>query len=229
MKEIDYIKEIERLNKKIQIISEAYSQSVKELNQLKEQANHENRRGRPALDHITRSRIISLYSQGESMRDVAAKVGVAVGTVHKIVKKATEQSRNIYVYMDREKPGTVIDVNSITKKVRIINLSDDMITRAFGVNESPDYEDFEEFLESRCMPRTRYGIEEELKKMNIDSYDPYQIVEKTKGRVYGDGQWILTIDKDEQKAFDVIVEENKKDEHLKERLIAYIKGCEKLL
>ena len=30
--------------------------------------------------------------------------------------------------------------------------------------------------------------------MGLDSYDPFQIVEITKGRVYGDGQWLARMD-----------------------------------
>ena len=44
------------------------------------------------------------------------------------------------------------------------------------------------------MPRTRYGIKKELEHMGLDSYDPFQIVEITKGRVYGDGNVIKISD-----------------------------------
>ena len=37
--------------------------------------------------------------------------------------------------------------------------------------------------------------------MGLDSYDPFQIVEITKGRVYGDGQWLARMD---QKGIDQI-------------------------
>ena len=37
--------------------------------------------------------------------------------------------------------------------------------------------------------------------MGLDSYDPFQIVEITNGRVYGDGQWLARMD---QKGIDQI-------------------------
>ncbi len=37
--------------------------------------------------------------------------------------------------------------------------------------------------------------------MGLDSYDPFQIVEITKGRVYGDGQWLARMD---QKGIDQV-------------------------
>ena len=51
-------------------------------------------------------------------------------------------------------------------------------------------EDFMEFLESRCFPRTRDHLRLVLKDLELDSYDPLAIVEKTKGRMAEDFQWI---------------------------------------
>lgn len=50
--------------------------------------------------------------------------------------------------------------------------------------------DFEYFLEDRCFPRTRYNLKELLEEMDLPMYDPLLIIGKTKGRVYGDYQWI---------------------------------------
>ena len=58
-------------------------------------------------------------------------------------------------YMYRQKPCTLIDVNEMEQRVRIINYTDKLMLRAFGKVEDPDYRMYEEFLESRCFPRTR--------------------------------------------------------------------------
>lgn len=201
----DYDKEIERLNNKIRNLSVAYSQSTMELEQLKGQIEPRRRRGRPALNDAVKARVVSLYEQGDSMRTIAAKTGAALGSVHKIVTEAMEKARIVYVYMDGNCPGTIIDANGVSRDVRIWNLSDDMIQRAFGANETPKWEDFTDFLEDRCMPRTRYGIKQELKSMHLDAYDPFQIIDVTQGRVYGDSQWLLKPDKDWIEQYDGII------------------------
>ena len=62
--------------------------------------------------------------------------------------------------------------------------------RAFGVVENPDYERYEEFLESRCFPRTRDKMKLVLKDLDIPFYDPFMIIEKTEGRMAEDDFWI---------------------------------------
>lgn len=193
-KEIMLQKEVERLQKKVKALSEAYNKSALELEKIKSKERRTGKRGRPGLDKKVKAQILALAQQGKSMRQIAEAVQKSVGTVHKVVAEASEKSRIVYVYMDRENPSTIIDTYGITHKISIVNLTDDMISRAFGIREKPTWEDYEEFLESRCMPRTRYGIKEELRYMGLDSYDPFMIVEKTKGRVYGDSQWLLKMD-----------------------------------
>ena len=55
-------------------------------------------------------------------------------------------------YMYQQKPCTLIDINEIEQKIHIINYTDNLMFRAFGKVENPDYEMYEEFLESRCFP-----------------------------------------------------------------------------
>ena len=51
----------------------------------------------------------------------------------------------------------------------------------FGNNKNPDFSDFENFLKERCIPESRAGIREYLDVLNIDSYEPLEIIKKTKG------------------------------------------------
>ena len=55
------------------------------------------------------------------------------------------------------------------------------------------YEDYEEFLESRCFPRERDKIKIELKRLGIPFYDPMMIIEKTEGRMAEDDFWIKIV------------------------------------
>ena len=196
--------EIERLQKKLKTLSEAYSHATAELEQLKKEEKLERKKGRPAIPAQTKAQILALCRQGESMRRIADRTGTSLGTVHKVIAKAEQESRIIYVYLDWEEPATLIDAYGFTRRVRIMNFTDDMLSRAFGINETPDWEELEWFLEERCMPRTRYGIREEMRYMGLDVYDPFQIVMKTKGRVYGDGQSLEQMRKDWIKQCDEI-------------------------
>ena len=58
--------------------------------------------------------------------------------------------------------------------------------RAFGPNTEPSYDEYQEFLESRCFPRTRDKIKLELARLDIPFYDPILIIEKTEGRMADD-------------------------------------------
>ena len=51
-------------------------------------------------------------------------------------------------------------------------------------------EDYREFLESRCFPRTRDKMKLVLKDLGIPFYDPYLIIQKTEGRMAEDDFWI---------------------------------------
>ena len=56
--------------------------------------------------------------------------------------------------------------------------------------QKPDIEDYREFLESRCFPRTRDKMKLVLKDLGIPFYDPYLIIQKTEGRMAEDDFWI---------------------------------------
>ena len=93
-------------------------------------------------------------------------------------------------YMYQQDPCTVIDVDFLNRRIRIENRTEDLLHRAFGVNETPDWRDFEEFLLDRCFPATRGDAKELLQAMQLTDYDPLQIVEKTNGRTAEDDLWI---------------------------------------
>ena len=48
----------------------------------------------------------------------------------------------------------------------------------------------EEFLESRCFPRSRDKMKLVLKDLDIPFYDPILIIEKTQGRMAEDDFWL---------------------------------------
>ena len=93
-------------------------------------------------------------------------------------------------YMHKQSVCTLIDVNEVKREVRIFNYTDNMIFRAFGVVENPDFEMYQEFLESRCFPKTRDKMKLILKDLDLPFYDPFMIIEKTEGRMAEDDFWI---------------------------------------
>lgn len=100
-------------------------------------------------------------------------------------------------YMWHDQLSTEIEADYINKTVKIINHTDDNMKRAFGINEHPTWKDFEIFLEDRCMPKTRANIKEYLDEIGVQCYDPILIIEKSKGRMAEDYNWIDIIDEHE--------------------------------
>lgn len=93
-------------------------------------------------------------------------------------------------FMHENQLCTIIDVDVRIRRVAIKNFVSDPVFRAFGNNEHPSYSDYENFLESRCFPRTRDKMKIILKQLNLPFYDPFLIIEKTEGRMAEDNFWI---------------------------------------
>ncbi|MCM1040737.1 MAG: helix-turn-helix domain-containing protein [Ruminococcus sp.] len=93
-------------------------------------------------------------------------------------------------YMCGDDCCSVILVNAEEEKIAVLNETDNLLHRAFGLKARPTWEDFEQFMESRCFPRDRESIDEILDDLELDEYDPLKIIEKTDGRMASDRQWI---------------------------------------
>ena len=93
-------------------------------------------------------------------------------------------------YMADHLISTVIDVDFPSQKVYFKNYTNDIQKRAFVNKTEVSIQDFEEFLESRCFPRTRDNMKLILKELDLPFYDPLLIIEKTQGRMAEDNFWI---------------------------------------
>ena len=93
-------------------------------------------------------------------------------------------------YMYYDDICTIIDVDERERKVKIYNYTNDYAFRAFGRNETPTFEQYQEFLESRCFPRTRDKMKLILRELDLPFYEPFMIIEKTQGRMAEDNFWI---------------------------------------
>lgn len=85
---------------------------------------------------------------------------------------------------------TTILADETEHVLQIKNHTDHIIKTAFGNNLSPTWDDFQHFLEARCIPRARAGLREYLEAIGVEAYDPMQIIQKTQGRMAEDDQWI---------------------------------------
>ncbi len=88
--------------------------------------------------------------------------------------------------------NTVIHANYQTHVITIENYTDNLIFRAFGINEHPTWKDYEEFLESRCFPRDRANCKDILNALGLSNigYDPIEIIKKTNGRMADDTMYL---------------------------------------
>lgn len=90
--------------------------------------------------------------------------------------------------------GTIIYADYKNQTVKIENKTNEILDTAFGVKQSPTWEDFERFLEERCFPRSRDKLKLVLQDVGVDCYDPLQIIRKTQGRMHDDHLWLEIID-----------------------------------
>lgn len=93
-------------------------------------------------------------------------------------------------YMHGDEICTIIDVDERKRLVKIYNYTKDYIFRAFGREERPTFEQYEEFLESRCFPKSRDKMKLILRELDLPFYEPLLIIEKTQGRMAEDNFWI---------------------------------------
>lgn len=85
---------------------------------------------------------------------------------------------------------TTILADETAEKVLIENHTSDPLYTAFGVNNNPDWQDYQNFLEERCIPKSRAGLQEYLNAIGVDEYHPLEIIRKTKGRMAEDQSWL---------------------------------------
>lgn len=107
---------------------------------------------------------------------------------HIMIPERTTRLRLWYMY--KQKVCTIIDVDELKQEVRITNFANFIMMRAFGAEEHPDYSAYQEFLESRCFPRSRDKMKLVLRELDLPFYDPLMIIEKTQGRMAEDDFWI---------------------------------------
>ena len=85
---------------------------------------------------------------------------------------------------------TLIYADKTARDLLAENYTEQTVKTAFGKNLLPSWADLEGFLEERCIPRQRAGLREYLEALGLDEYDPLAMIQKTKGRMAEDDQWM---------------------------------------
>lgn len=108
--------------------------------------------------------------------------------------RSKEHDLLIFHYYDGENLCTKICADRTTRRLAIQNETDDVLSTAFGINQNPNWEDLMNFLESRCIPRQRDGLQYYLAQLGLEHYEPLEIIRKTAGRMAEDACWIKIVE-----------------------------------
>lgn len=92
-----------------------------------------------------------------------------------------EKCRMRMDYMRNKEVFTSILVNFRDERIYIKNFTEHPLKCAFGVKRNPTWDDFNYFLEERCVPRSRDHMKLILKDYGLTFHDPISIIEKTGG------------------------------------------------
>ena len=151
--------------------------------ELREIADRQRSGRKKALSKKDTEAIIEMQQQGKTTKEIAEHFGVSRQTISKYLNKPLNDNYVMRIdFMYKQKICTEIYVDFTHKKINIVNRTNDIMKRAFGINENPTWQDFEDFLADRCFPKERAMCKTILGRIGIDSYDPFQIVEKTNGK-----------------------------------------------
>ena len=132
------------------------------------------------------SRQVELTFDGTAIT-IACRLRVEEFAVLKLA--AGHDLRRVHYY-DGNVLCTVICADFSDHTLAVENYTTDLVKTAFGRNDVPVWEDFEAFLEERCIPRARAGLREYLETLCLEEYEPLAILQKTAGRMAEDNQWL---------------------------------------
>lgn len=172
-RELDEIRRQHDSGKSVTQLAQAYHVSRQTLSKYLNRKEQEN----PA---IPQEEIYRTYSKWKKLNSCFGVENVADYTIR-------------MDFMNGDECCTHLLIDCRRQRILIQNTTDVLLHRAFGVKQKPSWQDFEDFLEERCFPRTRAHLRLVLQDIDVDSYDPLAIVEKTNGRMAEDNQWLRII------------------------------------
>ncbi len=163
-----------------------------ELKNKREEASAVGKKGRPRLSEKQVEEIRILGDMGYSVRKIEQETKVSIGSISNVLKSFRNQKKTIreVEFLFQEELCTRIYVDFQNETVEIENFTEDNIRRAFGCKTRVSWQEFQDFLEERCFPRSRDRMKHILKELDVSTYDPWQIIQVTEGRMAEDKQWI---------------------------------------
>lgn len=96
----------------------------------------------------------------------------------------------VFRYYDADRLCTLIYADFTDRTLQVENHTDQLVKTAFGKKTLPTWDDLTAFLEERCIPRGRAGLQDYLTDIGADEYDHLEIIQKTQGRMAEDEQWL---------------------------------------
>lgn len=106
--------------------------------------------------------------------------------VEEFLKLRKENKLILLNYYNGSRICTKIVADYTDKDIAFENYTDNPIELAFGVNQTPAWDDYEAFLEERCVPRERDGLREMLETLGLYEYNLLEIIKKTQGKMAED-------------------------------------------
>lgn len=139
-----------------------------------------------------KSREVTLQFDGES---ITIRCAVLSGYAE-FMDAARQRGHELLVlhFYDGDALCTKICVDKAARTLAIENHTADVLRTAFGVNQNPTWDDLQQFLESRCVPRQRDGLRYYLAELGLETYDPLEIIRKTKGRMAEDNCRLVIVE-----------------------------------
>lgn len=136
--------------------------------------------------------IDTMRQEGATVSQIAEHFGVSRPVVSQYINERPSKDYTMRIdFRLGKKTCTVIYVDFGQEQIAIQNRTDDLLHRAFGVNEVPTWSDFELFLESRCFPKSRGYAKQIVQGLGLmGSYDPLEIAEATGGRTAEDEMYL---------------------------------------
>lgn len=136
--------------------------------------------------------IDTMRQEGATVSQIAEHLGVSRPVVSQYINERPSKDYTMRIdFRLGKKTCTVIYVDFGREQIAIQNRTDDLLHRAFGVNEVPTWSDFELFLESRCFPRSRGYAKQIVQGLGLmGGYDPLEIAEATGGRTAEDEMYL---------------------------------------
>jgi hypothetical protein len=135
--------------------------------------------------------MFAMLKKGSRIDEIADKFNTSRQVIGRYINKRPDKSfTHKITYMLGHKPMTIIYVDFLDKKIQIQNRTDNIYDRAFGKVINPNWKQFEIFINDRVIPKERIDLDKALKIIGVDHYDPFLIINKTKGRMEGDRYWM---------------------------------------